>query len=64
MFTNEETLEHEFVEDSDENAAEETGDNSSPVADSGGSDNVEEEPEPVKKVVKKIVKRAPKKNTT
>ena len=75
---NEETLEHEFVEDSDGDdgvvTAEGAGDgdddkNSSPVVDSGdevsgGSDNVEEEPEPVKKVVKKIVKRAPKKNTT
>jgi hypothetical protein len=68
---NETTVEHEFVEDSDDNAsAGGAGGDSSPVVDdgdgdgdvnSGGSDNVEEEQEPVKKVVKKIVKRAPKK---
>jgi hypothetical protein len=68
---NEDTVEHEFVEDSDENGE---GDGGSPAVDvvntvntvdavseasGGGSDNVEEpEPEPVKKkVVKKVVRK-------
>ena len=64
-----ETVEHEFVEDSDEDSGagatkveSDGGGADDDVASDGGGDNVED-PEPVKKkVVKKVVRNKPKKN--
>ena len=54
---NEDTVEHEFVEDSDDNVntTDANDDDSSPVVDAVSEDSVE--PEPVKKVIKKVVRK-------